>query len=235
MSSPPPPECPSPLWAALLGAAERFLAGGGGRDVAILGFLGGPEGVPTLHGPGALGEATRKFLPQIVAAHRELRAQKSAQNPPNSAQKSAQNAPNSAQKSAQNAPNSAQKLAQNAPNSAQNLSENASNLTQNLSENEQHFNFFLFFLPPESPPEEGPPPQSPPGPPLARSLPVTVPSWALRALRAPPGHRDTNNQAPPDLERIAASMRALALRGMGDGTEMFGDLPRPPLLAGDPQ
>ncbi|KAM4643724.1 LOW QUALITY PROTEIN: proline-rich AKT1 substrate 1-like [Amazona ochrocephala] len=89
-----------------------------------------------------------------------------------------------------------------------------------------------------SPAEELPPPPPPPGPPLyARSLPVSVPSWALRP---PPGPRPPHaegaaHKASPDLERIAASMRALALRGGGDGTEMFGDLPRPPLLAGDPQ
>ncbi|CAN8178560.1 unnamed protein product, partial [Coccothraustes coccothraustes] len=70
------------------------------------------------------------------------------------------------------------------------------------------------------------------GPPLARSLPVSVPSWAQRPPPGPPG---SHGKAPPDLERIAASMRALTLRGGGDGTEMFGDLPRPRLLAGDPQ
>ncbi|GAB0202150.1 proline-rich AKT1 substrate 1-like [Grus japonensis] len=88
-----------------------------------------------------------------------------------------------------------------------------------------------------SPAEEGPaaPAPPPPGPPLyARSLPVSVPAWPRPpAPRPPPGHGSAH-KASPDLERIAASMRALALRG-GDGTEMFGDLPRPRLLAGDPQ
>lgn len=72
----------------------------------------------------------------------------------------------------------------------------------------------------------GPPP-APPGPPLyARSLPVSVPAWPLRPPGPPQPPDDDGQKASPDLERIAASMRALALRG-SDGTEMFGDLPRP--------
>ncbi|XP_066845529.1 proline-rich AKT1 substrate 1 [Anser cygnoides] len=92
----------------------------------------------------------------------------------------------------------------------------------------------------EPPPAPGPPglraapgtrwfwaPPGPPGPPLyARSLPVSVPAWPLRPPGPPQPPDDDGQKASPDLERIAASMRALALRG-SDGTEMFGDLPRP--------
>ncbi|XP_058678742.1 proline-rich AKT1 substrate 1 [Ammospiza caudacuta] len=83
----------------------------------------------------------------------------------------------------------------------------------------------------ESGPDPVPPRSFPAGPALARSLPLPVPSWARRA---PGDSAGSAGKAPPDLERIAASMRALTLRGGGDGTEMFGDLPRPRLLAGDP-
>ncbi|KAM6996762.1 proline-rich AKT1 substrate 1 [Passerculus sandwichensis] len=108
----------------------------------------------------------------------------------------------------------------------------------------------------ESGPDPVPPRSIPAGPALARSLPLPVPSWARRAPGESAGSAGKVGKweilgkfggnlgkfeenlrkiwdfegPPPDLEKIAASMRALTLRGGGDGTEMFGDLPRPRLL-----
>ncbi|XP_020378667.2 proline-rich AKT1 substrate 1 isoform X1 [Rhincodon typus] len=68
----------------------------------------------------------------------------------------------------------------------------------------------------------------------AKSLPVSVPIWGFKDLK-PKKLADGDNEErlpSPDLDKIAASMRALAM-SVTDGTEMFGDLPRPRLNTGD--
>ncbi|XP_060705433.1 proline-rich AKT1 substrate 1 [Hemiscyllium ocellatum] len=68
----------------------------------------------------------------------------------------------------------------------------------------------------------------------AKSLPVSVPIWGFKDLK-PKKFADGDNEErlpSPDLDKIAASMRALAM-SVTDGTEMFGDLPRPRLNTGD--
>lgn len=56
----------------------------------------------------------------------------------------------------------------------------------------------------------------------AYSLPVDMPGWRLR------GEDDRHQQYAVEHERIGADIEALA-RSVCDGTEMFGDLPRPRL------
>ncbi|CAL8266165.1 unnamed protein product [Gadus morhua 'NCC'] len=69
---------------------------------------------------------------------------------------------------------------------------------------------------------------------MARSLPVSVPVWGYRGNRGAQGDGNSGERAGcPDLEHIAASMKALLAPGANDGTEMFGALPRPRLNTGD--
>ncbi|XP_058876884.1 uncharacterized protein LOC131731651 [Acipenser ruthenus] len=75
---------------------------------------------------------------------------------------------------------------------------------------------------------------------LARSLPVSVPIWGYREFTGghAPSHAESHSGEQRagcfDLDHIAASIRALTVR-VTDGTEMFGDLPRPRLNTGDSQ
>ncbi|XP_063997375.1 proline-rich AKT1 substrate 1-like isoform X4 [Pogoniulus pusillus] len=222
MWSSPMPDTHRQHWAALVAAAESYRGatgaeivlltawgGGGGPGASIGGGVSGTglKGEGSLfyahHGPGPLGAAVRRFLPDVAAAHRALAG---APSPFSSS-------------------SGLFLMDEEEPPSPESEPE---------SPDESSSPPGLAAAPFPALPSAGPPPRL-----LARSLPVSVPAWPLRpppGPRAPPGDGAGHKASPPDLERIAASMRALALRRGGDGTEMFGDLPpRPRLLAGDPQ
>ncbi|KAM9259537.1 LOW QUALITY PROTEIN: proline-rich AKT1 substrate 1 [Morus bassanus] len=228
-------------WAALVAAAEGY-RGATGAEVVLLTAWGGPGGPRAYahHGPGPLGAAARRFLPDIAAAHRALAGPlpplppQPAPPPPSDPLPSPRRAATPPARPRGHPAGGGRGRA--APSDATGLFLMDEDWPGPEEEPGPESD-------PESPDEGSPaeegapgPPPPPPGPLYARSLPVSVPAWPLRP---PPGPRPPTaegsaHKASPDLERIAASMRALALRG-GDGTEMFGDLPRPRLLAGDPQ
>lgn len=63
---------------------------------------------------------------------------------------------------------------------------------------------------------------------------MSVPIWGFKDLKPKKFHDGDNEERlpSPDLDKIAASMKALTM-SVTDGTEMFGDLPRPRLNTGD--
>lgn len=62
----------------------------------------------------------------------------------------------------------------------------------------------------------------------AHSLPVDMPGWRLRGGGDDDRRQRQQQQYAVEHERIGADIEALA-RSVCDGTEMFGDLPRPRL------
>ncbi|XP_061218572.1 proline-rich AKT1 substrate 1 [Neopsephotus bourkii] len=244
MWTPPMGEGHRQRWAALVAAAEGYRGATGAEVLVLTAWTGpGPGASPSYahHGPGPLGAAARRFLPDIAAAHRAMGPQAT---PPALAAAT----PPGVVMAATTPP----ALAVATPPGV--AVETPARPRGSCSSSPPSGRLFLMDEDPEEEPQPDSDPESPDGgggatgqphrePPLPPGaaapplLPVSVPSWALRP---PPGPRPPHaegaaHKASPDLERIAASMRALALRGGGDGTEMFGDLPRPPLLAGDPQ
>ncbi|XP_033928250.1 proline-rich AKT1 substrate 1 [Melopsittacus undulatus] len=268
-------------WAALVAAAEGYRLATGAEVVLLTAWAGrGPAAGRGYahHGHGPLGQAARRFLPDIAAAHRALATPPAAQATPTARTEATPPARTEATPpAAQATPPAlaeATPLSQATPPALAEATPPAVAVVTPPGSSPRPRSpsplllrgwgggrgalsdatgLFLMDEDPEEEPEPDSDPESPdegspteepltPPPPhgaplYARSLPVSVPSWALRP---PPGPRPPHTEggahkASPDLERIAASMRALVLRGGGDGTEMFGDLPRPPLLAGDPQ
>ncbi len=66
----------------------------------------------------------------------------------------------------------------------------------------------------------------------AASVPISMPMWN-REGKASYGDDEDEDKVPmPEPDRMVASMRALSF-SVQDGTEMFGDLPRPRLNTGD--
>ncbi|XP_063997373.1 proline-rich AKT1 substrate 1-like isoform X2 [Pogoniulus pusillus] len=290
MWSSPMPDTHRQHWAALVAAAESYRGatgaeivlltawgGGGGPGASIGGGVSGTglKGEGSLfyahHGPGPLGAAVRRFLPDVAAAHRALAG---APSPFSSSSGNPLAVPLPPSPAPRLTGTSPVHPGPPPPTVALPPRGSGANPMGGVGGGRKRRRrkggggggtpsdvTGLFLMDEEEPPSPESEPESPDesssppglaaapfpalpsaGPPprlLARSLPVSVPAWPLRpppGPRAPPGDGAGHKASPPDLERIAASMRALALRRGGDGTEMFGDLPpRPRLLAGDPQ
>ncbi|TFJ96467.1 CMP-N-acetylneuraminate-beta-galactosamide-alpha-2,3-sialyltransferase 2 [Platysternon megacephalum] len=226
-------------WAGLVAEAERYRRRTGNEVVLITAYRAPQPGgfAYTQHGCGALGDAARRYLEDIAVVHKTTAFTYAARPPPAPRPPPS---PYSRSCPPQDPPAGPHWTAgaQGAP------AEAAGGQEEEEEEEEEKNDYEPFF---DSDPEstddgslsEEVPAQPPPAPPnhqYAKSLPVSVPVWAFR--QAGPEQRSSDEEnakhSSPDLEKIAASMRALALRG-SDGTEMFGDLPRPRLNTGDLQ
>ncbi|XP_038053599.1 uncharacterized protein LOC119726045 isoform X2 [Patiria miniata] len=68
---------------------------------------------------------------------------------------------------------------------------------------------------------------------FATSVPISMPVWNREAKLSLEDEDDDDDKVPmPEPDHMVASMKALSL-SVQDGTEMFGDLPRPRLNTGD--
>ncbi|XP_022083715.1 uncharacterized protein LOC110975487 [Acanthaster planci] len=68
----------------------------------------------------------------------------------------------------------------------------------------------------------------------ATSMPISMPVWNKETRLSWEEGEDEDKVPMPDPDHMVASMKALSL-SVQDGTEMFGDLPRPRLNTGDAQ
>uniref|UniRef100_A0A8C3FG51 AKT1 substrate 1 n=1 Tax=Chrysemys picta bellii TaxID=8478 RepID=A0A8C3FG51_CHRPI len=244
------------LWAGLVAEAERYRRRTGNEVVLITAYRAPQPGgfAYTQHGCGALGDAARRYLEDIAVVHKTTAFTYAARTRPPAP--TGQRVPREPrprpwggqeEEEEEEEKNMPAPREMEAPGKQQPPSDTTGLFVMDEDSPSQDYEPF-FDSDPESTDdgslsEEAPvlPPPAPPNHQYAKSLPVSVPVWAFR--QPGPEQRSSdeeNNPAPggdhssPDLEKIAASMRALALRG-SDGTEMFGDLPRPRLNTGDLQ
>uniref|UniRef100_A0A8C3FHJ3 AKT1 substrate 1 n=1 Tax=Chrysemys picta bellii TaxID=8478 RepID=A0A8C3FHJ3_CHRPI len=238
-------------WAGLVAEAERYRRRTGNEVVLITAYRAPQPGgfAYTQHGCGALGDAARRYLEDIAVVHKTTAFTYAARPPP------APRPPPSPYSRSCPPPWGGQE--EEEEEEEKNMPPPTPEVVASphgpfcgspglfvMDEDSPSQDYEPFFdSDPESTDdgslsEEAPvlPPPAPPNHQYAKSLPVSVPVWAFRQPGPEQRSSDEENakHSSPDLEKIAASMRALALRG-SDGTEMFGDLPRPRLNTGDLQ
>ncbi|XP_060137579.1 proline-rich AKT1 substrate 1 isoform X2 [Zootoca vivipara] len=249
-------------WAALVAAAEQYRRQTGNEIVLLTAFRAPPPGGFSYaqHGSGALADAVQRYLEDIAVVHKTT-AFTYAARPPSAPRPGPTNGSYSRSCPSTNASDEPAPHRTPTPqgplpqaSGGQEPEEDDDEGDRNtLTELEQPGLFVMdedspsqeyepFFdsdlestddgsLSEEAPGQTAPPPLSHQ---YAKSLPVSVPIWGFKEQRQEMRSSDEENSkhSSPDLEKIAASMRALVLR-VSDGTEMFGDLPRPRLNTSD--
>ncbi|XP_053216472.1 proline-rich AKT1 substrate 1 isoform X2 [Podarcis raffonei] len=249
-------------WAALVAAAEQYRRQTGNEIVLLTAFRAPPPGGFSYaqHGSGALADAVQRYLEDIAVVHKTT-AFTYAARPPSAPRPGPTNgsysrscpSTNASDEPAPHRTPTPQGPLPQASGGQEPEEEDDEGDRNTLTELEQPGLFVMdedspsqeyepFFdsdlestddgsLSEEAPGQTAPPPLSHQ---YAKSLPVSVPIWGFKEQRQEMRSSDEENSkhSSPDLEKIAASMRALVLR-VSDGTEMFGDLPRPRLNTSD--